>query len=62
MGIVFIITTVLVIVLGVYSKAEGYQILLNLSPMIIGSITGYILLYRSYSEVNEERLDTMNES
>ena len=50
MGIVSIITTVLVIVLGVYSKAESYEILLILSPMIIGSITGYIFLNRSYPE------------
>ena len=60
MGIVSIIAAVLVIVLGVYSEAKGYQILLTLSPMIIGSITGYRLLNSSYSE--EERLDTMNES
>ena len=50
MGIVSIITTVFVIVLGVLSQAEGYEILLNLSPMIIGLITGYYLLNRSYSE------------
>ena len=50
MCIVSILTTVFVIVLGVHSKAEGYEILLNLSPMIIGLITGYYLLNRSYSE------------
>lgn len=49
-GIVSIIATVFVIVLGIHSKAEGYQILLTLSPIIIGLITGYYLLNSSYSE------------
>ena len=49
-GIVSIIATVFVIVLGIHSKAEGYQILLNLSPMFIGLIACYYLLNSSYSE------------
>ena len=52
MGIVSIIATVLVIVLGVYSKAKAYEVLLTLSPMVIGLISGYYLLKRGYSEGN----------
>ena len=56
-GIVSLITTVFVIVLGLHSKAEGYEILLNLSPMIIGLITGYYLLNRSYLEEWDIKLE-----
>lgn len=50
-GIVSIIATVFVIVLGVLSKLKGYEILLNLSPMIIGLLAGgYMLLSKSNQE------------
>ena len=49
-GIVSIIATVFVIALGIHSKAEGYKILLTLSPIIVGLIASYYLLYSSYSE------------
>jgi len=49
-SIVTIITTVLVLVCGVISKVDGYELFLLLSPMIIGTIIGAWLIIGRYQE------------